>query len=64
MVKVIKNFPNFLKEVRDELKKVNWATRQELVTASIVVVVASALLTLYIFLVDIGLSQALQFILQ
>ncbi len=64
MVKNIKKFPNFLKEVKDELKKVNWSTRQELITAGIIVVIASTLLTGYIFGVDVGLSHVLQFILR
>jgi preprotein translocase subunit SecE len=64
MIKNIKKFPNFLKEVKDELRKVNWSTRQELVTAGMIVVVASVILTSYIFGVDIGLSHLLQFILR
>ncbi|MBN3040877.1 MAG: preprotein translocase subunit SecE [Candidatus Omnitrophica bacterium] len=64
MIKKIKHFPNFLKEVRDELKKVNWSKRQELVSAGIVVVIASVLVTLYIFFVDMGMSELIQLILK
>ena len=64
MVKLIKKIPAFIKEVKDELGKVNWSTRHELITAGIIVVVASAMLTSYIFFVDVGLAQALKFILQ
>ena len=64
MIKKIKRFPVFLREVRDELKKVNWSTRHELVTAGIIVVIASALLTCYVFVVDLGLSHVVQLVLQ
>ena len=64
MIKKIKRFPGFLKEVRDELKKVNWSTRQEMLSAGVIVVIVSVLITCYIFVVDLGLSRAVQFILK
>jgi preprotein translocase subunit SecE len=57
MFKGIKKIPKFLKEVREELKKVNWSTRQELIGAATVVVVIAAFLTTYIALIDLGLSK-------
>jgi preprotein translocase subunit SecE len=60
MFKKLKRIPIFFKEVREELKKVNWSTRQELMGATVIVVIASALLTIYIFIVDIGLSRLIQ----
>ena len=63
MIKAIKKLPVFLKEVRDELKKVNRSTRKELVTASCIVVVVCIALTLYIYAVDFGLSHLVQLIL-
>ena len=56
MIKKIQKIPQFFKEVGEELKKVNWSTRQELVAAAVIVIIVSALLTLYIFAVDGGLS--------
>lgn len=44
----------FLREVRAELKRVQWPSRKELVSYSVVVLVTVALLTLYVF----GLDQA------
>ena len=64
MIKVIKKFPNFLKEVKEELKKVNWSTRQELISAAGVVIVAATFLTGYIATVDLGLSKLIQFLLR
>jgi preprotein translocase subunit SecE len=42
----------FLKEVRLELKKVDWPTRSELATYSTVVLVTIIVLTAFVFAVD------------
>ncbi len=42
----------FLREVRGELRKVAWPTRDEVIKYSIVVLVAVALLTTLIFALD------------
>jgi preprotein translocase subunit SecE len=47
----------FLKEVRQELKKVNWPTRQELVAYTIVVLVSVTVLTSYVFGLDFVFSK-------
>jgi preprotein translocase subunit SecE len=48
----------FLKEVRQELKKVNWPTRQELIGYTVVVLVAVVVLTSMVFGLDLGFSKA------
>ena len=50
---------NFLKEVRSELTKVSWSTRQEVLGATGVVIVVTAIMALYIFVVDVALSRFL-----
>jgi preprotein translocase subunit SecE len=47
----------FLKEVRQELKKVLWPTRQELITYTIVVLVTVTVLTSYVFGLDVLFSK-------
>ncbi len=47
----------FLKEVRFELTKVTWTTRQELIYSTIIVVVVSILLSIFVGIVDVGLSN-------
>ena len=47
----------FLKEVRQELKKVIWPTRQELTTYTIVVLVTVVALTTYVFVLDVMFSR-------
>jgi len=64
MIKKLKRIPTFFKEVKEELGKVNWSTRQELIAAAVIVVIVAAMLTTYIFVVDIGLSQLVQLILK
>jgi preprotein translocase subunit SecE len=64
MIKKIKKIPQFFREVSEEVKKVNWSTRQELVSAAIIVIVVSVIITSYIFLVDIGLSNLVQVVLR
>ncbi|MBN2120077.1 MAG: preprotein translocase subunit SecE [Candidatus Omnitrophica bacterium] len=52
--------PAFLSEVHQELKKVSWSTRSELINATIVVLIGSFCLTLFISLSDILLARLLQ----
>jgi preprotein translocase subunit SecE len=42
----------FLREVRQELRKVDWPTRKELITYTIVVLVTITVLTAYVFGLD------------
>jgi preprotein translocase subunit SecE len=49
----------FLKEVRQELKKVNWPTRQEMIAYTVVVLVAVVFLTSLVFAMDLGFSKAI-----
>jgi preprotein translocase subunit SecE len=47
----------FLHEVRGELRKVAWPTREEVINYSIIVLVAIVVLTSFIALVDYGVSE-------
>jgi preprotein translocase subunit SecE len=49
----------FLKEVRQELRKVDWPTREETMSYSIVVLVTVIILTTFVFFVDLGFSKAI-----
>ena len=50
--------PQFLREVRGELRKVAWPTRPEVVNYSVIVLVTVVLLTTLIALLDLGLGSA------
>jgi preprotein translocase subunit SecE len=46
----------FFKEVRLELTKVTWTTREELIYSTIIVIVVSIVLAIFIGVVDVVLS--------
>ncbi len=48
----------FVKEVRQELNKVNWPTRQEVMAYTVVVLVAVVVLTALVFGMDLSFSKA------
>ena len=48
----------FLREVRDELAKVVWPSRREVVTYSIVVIVTVLVMGLFVFGLDVLFSRA------
>jgi preprotein translocase subunit SecE len=60
MVAKLKKIPQFFREVREEVKKVNWSTRQELRDITIMVLVVSVILTVYIAAIDEGFSRMIQ----
>ena len=47
----------FLREVRLELKKVDWPTRKELITYTVVVLVTITVLTSFVFAIDWVFAQ-------
>jgi preprotein translocase, SecE subunit, bacterial len=51
-----KRFVNFLKDVRSELKKVTWPTKQEVYGTTIVVIIAIFFFGFYLFFWDIVFS--------
>lgn len=52
----------FLHEVRVELRKVTWPTRKELVQSVLVVLVAVAIATVYVFVLDTAFSRGVDFV--
>jgi preprotein translocase subunit SecE len=48
----------FLREVRDELAKVVWPSRREVVTYSVVVIVTVLVIGLFVFGLDVLFSRA------
>lgn len=60
----LKRSGKFMKEVRSELKKVTWPTKDELVSSTIVVIVSVALVSGFIWIVDSILLNVLKLILR
>jgi preprotein translocase subunit SecE len=59
---MIKKVTNFLTEVKAELTKVSWSNRQELIGSTTIVLLLTALMTVFIAGVDILLSHILKVI--
>ena len=53
---------NFLKEVKVQLIKVSWPGREELISATTVVIVITLIMAVFIFLVDSILTNILSWI--
>ena len=54
----------YLQEVAKEMNKVHWPKRKELVSNTVLTLVASFILALFIFGADKGISQVLKWIYQ
>jgi preprotein translocase subunit SecE len=52
-------FRQYIREIQGELRRVNWPTRSEVITYSIVVVFVVAVLTGLVFGADLGFAQAI-----
>lgn len=52
----------YFREVRSELRKVTWPTRPELITYTVVVLVTVAVVSLFLGVVDIAVSEFLTLI--
>jgi len=58
MKKVIK----FFKEVAGELKKVTWPKKEEVVKLTLIVLLISGIIALYVGVLDIGFTKLLELI--
>ena len=59
---IFKKAVNFLKEVRQELGKVSWSTRQELIGSTFVVIVVTFVVAVFIGIIDLLLSKILSLV--
>lgn len=59
-----RNMGQFFRNVRSELKKVNWPSRKDVITYTSVVLVTSGLAAIGIWLADVVFGKALQFIIK
>lgn len=57
---MIKKITRFFDSSKNELKKVEWPTKQELIRYTQVVVVASLVIGVYIFVLDSFLTEGLK----
>ena len=52
----------FLSEVRNELKRVTWPSQKEVYATTVVVILTSAFFGIYLFALDFGLNNLVQWI--
>ena len=60
---MVKKAVTYIKDVRLEMSKVSWPTREELVESTMIVMVVSGVLALFLFAVDTLLNRIVKFIL-
>ncbi|MFA4888531.1 MAG: preprotein translocase subunit SecE [Candidatus Omnitrophota bacterium] len=58
-MKIFEKPINFIKEVKIELSKVSWSTRQELTASTLVVISVTCVTGIFIGLIDLLLSKGL-----
>lgn len=56
-------FKDFFEESKVEIKKVTWPTRRETVTTSVAVLVLVVVMSIFLGVVDMGLSKLMQIVL-
>lgn len=61
---MFKKIMTFIRESIEELKKVNWPSKDEAVQSAIVVVLFVVIFSLFLALVDAGLSRLAAFVLK
>ena len=59
----IEQSKQFLSEAKQELKKVTWPTRQQAISSTWVVLVFVVIISLFLGLVDFGLSRLVNYLL-
>jgi preprotein translocase subunit SecE len=57
---MISKIVKFFEDVKTEMAKVSWPTREELMNSTMIVAVVGILFTAYIFLADIVLAKVIQ----
>ena len=54
----------FLTEVRNELKRVTWPTQKEVYATTVVVILFSAVIGIYLFVLDFGINTLMGWVLR
>ena len=55
---------NFFNESKQELAKVNWPNRQELVGSTILVIVVTLILAVFVFVIDVVLGFLMRIVIR
>jgi preprotein translocase subunit SecE len=60
----IRRLLEFFQESWQELKKVHWPSRKETYAATLVVIIVVLLISVYLAIIDLGLTKAIQAIVE
>ncbi len=60
MIKPINQVVTFVRESRDELKKVTWPERDEVTSFTVVVIIAVVIVAIFLWIVDTFLMTIIQ----
>lgn len=63
-MRIFSKITNFITETKVEMQKVSWSTKDELIGSTIVVIVSTLLLSIFIGIVDVVLSKFVSIILR
>jgi preprotein translocase subunit SecE len=61
---MISKIKNYVREVKTEMKSVSWPNRNELISATMIVILSTALLAFFIGVVDFALSTIIKILLR
>ena len=61
---MISNIQKFISEVFAEMKKVSWTTRKELVDSTLIVILSSFLLGIFVGVIDFAFSKGVAIIIK
>ncbi|MGA1869048.1 MAG: preprotein translocase subunit SecE [bacterium] len=64
MTKKIKKAIEFLKEVKIELRKTTWPNRHEVISSTIVVLIATFFVTFFLWVCDISFDRLIRLIIK
>lgn len=64
MKKIIARIGQYVKDVLNEMRKVSWPTRSELLSSTIIVIIVSVITALVVFVFDTVFSSLLGLILR
>jgi len=59
---MFKKIVSFLREVKAELGKVSWSTREELIGSTSVVIALTSIIAVFIFVIDSALAKILSIV--
>lgn len=60
----MKKFIDFIKEAYDELKKVTWPSKDELKESTLVVIISTILISIFLGIVDIVVAKIIKMVIR